>query len=110
MASRSALRPVFATGMRSGTCAETRHAFGGCRQDQTSAAGHRPDVPREVLHLVADGRPVERPLMRFREQGRAVLDCTVCAKVKVLSIEIACRGPSANIQVTLSVKPFRWQL
>lgn len=31
-------------------------------------------------------------------------------KVKVFSIEIACRGPSGNIHVTLSVSAWGWQL
>jgi hypothetical protein len=35
---------------------------------------------------------------------------TACPKGKVLSIEIDCRGPSANIHVTLSAKAWGWQL
>lgn len=79
MASRSLFRPPLTVGRRSGSCASPAAPSGtgapfGVDEDQTGAAGHCPDVAREVLHLVAHGRPVERPLMRVRQHGRAVHD------------------------------------
>ena len=79
IASRSALRPAVGRREQIGELRETRGSFRdrgaiGVNRDQPAAAGDRADVAGEVLHFVADRRPVERALMGVRQHRRPVHD------------------------------------